>query len=204
MKAIACFSLVATILMGVASCQKPGEGTTPNKAQTPETNGATQDTKGSEPKHTGEGRVYKKTNGFSIIPPKGWVTVDAPGSNAFLFYTGPNVDGLSPNFNVRSVPDDGTPVEKMGASVKAGYASKFKQWKLADEGFMTIDGKKAYFISFQCPQRVGDREMLIQTRQYAMRGNNKKLYILTFTTVPKRFDELKKSFDEAAQTVQTD
>jgi len=204
MKAMVRFFLVMTILMGLASCKKPDQATTPNGALTPNTNGEAPESKYSAPKHTGEGRAYDKGNGFSIMPPKGWVTVDAPGSNAFLFYQGPKVDGVPPNFNVRSVRDDGTPVERMGAPLKEGYGSHFKQWKLADEGFVTINGKKAYFISSQYVEQRGDAIFPIQNIQYCIRGNNKKLYILTFTTTPKHFDKLKKTFDDAAQTVQTD
>jgi hypothetical protein len=204
MKAIIRFSLAVTILAVVSSCQKSGERTSPTKEPTSKTSEKNQESKNSAPKHTGKGRVYKKKYGFSIVPPKGWAKTDHPEGGAFLVYEGPKVDGLPPNLDVRSVPDNGTPIEKWGAPLKRLYASKFEKWKLADEGFMTIDGKRAYFISSRYLRQEGNQKIPIQQIQYCVPGNNKKLYILTFTTIPKHFDELRKAFDKATQSVQTD
>jgi hypothetical protein len=198
MKATGWFCLAVTLL-GLSACQRSQEATLPTIASNPQVTSNSTVNKSSAPKHTGEGRVYSKENGFSIIPPKNWNKVANSNGGSFMAFVGPN----NANFNVRDGRDDGTPTEQIGASVKAVYPSQFKQWKLADEGFITIDGKKSYYISSQFVAPSGQQGP-IQMIQYFIRGNNQKVYVLSFGVSITRFDELKKLFNETATTAQTD
>ena len=154
--------------------------------------------------HSGEGRIYNKDAGFSIVPPKGWEEGKA-SNDAFLVFQGPKTEGFGTTLNVRFVRfDEPEQLEAVAAGVKAALAKQFKEYKCIDESPVTIDGKKAYSICHQCLIQAKDQDVDTKMLQYLIIGNNKRLYILTFGSAANAFDPLRKTFELSALTSRTD
>jgi hypothetical protein len=187
--AIALFTLVQTAPLDGAASQDAKKVVGEQRPQTPG-------------RQTDDGRISAKDAGFSIVPPKGWVKGGTEG-NTILSYLGPKSES-APNFNVRMVNYDDTPLDKFAAQLKELMPKQFKAWKLLDEKQMTVDGKKTYTIASLATVDIKGKDLEIKTLQYCIVGANKKLYILTFTAIPTVFDQQRKLYEEAALTTRTD
>jgi hypothetical protein len=116
---------------------------------------------------------------------------------------GPQGEGIPPHCNVHTAPVQSASLEKIAASLKEAYPSQFMEWKLTDDGFVNIDGKKSYYLSCQYVEQTEDEKLRVQSIQYVVLGT-KKTFILTFATIPKDFGHWKNTFEDAALSVQTD
>lgn len=136
--------------------------------------------------------------GFSIAPPAGWEKGNS-GQSAFMIYLDQPKNNFRANFNVNVSDDDGTPVSKIGSLVKPMFAKQFQKWQLMGEGATSLSGHEAYWISSRFSMQGYD----IQNLQYYIRGNNKKFYVLTFTSLFSNYKSYEMMFRQTAMTVQT-
>lgn len=152
--------------------------------------------------HSAPGRTYDSKNGFSIAPPAGW-TSKGEFMGAFMVYLGQTEHGFATNFNVTVEPYGGAPIEGVGPEIKKGLAGMLTAYKTADEGYVTIDGKKCYWLSGKFTVGTTSPQSL-QTLQYVIPGGNHKVYTITFTTQEANFAKYRPLFEKAAMTVVTD
>jgi len=153
----------------------------------------------TNPRHQEPGRTYDPRNGFSIVPPPTYAGT-APGTSGFLAFLGSRDWGYTATFTVASRPDDGTAVERIGEAVKNDLSRTQKNYALVREGFVTIDGRKAYTINAQFTQGAYN----VQRVQYYLRGNNNRLYVMSFTSHARSFAQHRQAFEAAAITAATD
>jgi hypothetical protein len=152
-------------------------------------------------KHTDPGRDYSQSNGFSFVPPEGWNKAATPPAGTFVLYTDPNVQGgFTTNLNVVVQPDDGADLVKALPEIKKALGAIFKDYKAVDEGKATINGRAAIYLS----SKFTLGEIPAQNLQYYLRGANKKLYVVTFTTRAADFAKGRPVFAKCAQTALTD
>jgi hypothetical protein len=159
---------------------------------------ATQAIKGPV-KHTDPGRIYDKENGFSIVPPEGYVSKGAM-SGAFVFLMGPDVGHFRLSINVTVSADTGEKPEELGEQMKAAFKKILTDYAVAGEGYVTIDGKKSYWLS----NTFSQGPLKLRTVQYFVRGNNKKTYAVTCASTAEAFEKYRQSFQDAALSVKTD
>ncbi len=109
-------------------------------------------------------------------------------------------DGSANNVNVNANRDDGTNVEDMSALLRPLLRKAFTDYKFEDEGFVTIDGKKVYYLSSSCRQG----SWRIRNLQYCISGDNGKVYVAAFTASVDAFAAARPIFEMAAETMATD
>jgi hypothetical protein len=145
------------------------------------------------------GRVSVADEGFSIVPPAGW-TAAPKIAPAFLVYTMPAQVGFTANFNVVAQPDDGESLDALPAQMKAHMPKFLQSWKLVDEGFVEINGRRAYRVCSQHKMQGVHLKLL----QYMLKGDNSKTYTISFTAPVDRFDLVKGIFEQSAGTILLD
>jgi hypothetical protein len=152
-------------------------------------------------KHTDPGRDYSQSNGFSFVPPEGWNKLPSAPAGTFVAYVDPNVQGgFTTNMNVNSQADDGADLAKSLPEIKKALGALFKDYKAVDEGKTNLNGRAAIYLS----SKFTLGEIPAQNLQYYIRGANKKLYVVTFTTRAADFAKSRLIFAKCAQTALTD
>jgi hypothetical protein len=149
-------------------------------------------------RHLAPGRSYVARYGFSILPPAGYEG-RSPGGNALLLFLGPEDFGYSPNIAVSVKDDDGTPIEKLGETVKNELKKKRSSYTVVTEGLTLLDGKRAYAITAQYVQGAYN----VQSIQYLVRSNG-RVYTLTFTAHARALGKHKGEFETAAKSAMID
>ena len=152
----------------------------------------------SSARHQEAGRTYDEKNSFSIILPDGW-TNRGELMGAFMFAAGPTENGFAVNFNV-NVQKDAATAQEVLPKLKEVLPKITNDYRPMSEGFIEIDGKKAYFLSgtFQMgPQRL-------QNLQYGVPSGNGRFYTLTFTAPQDTFEKHRASFEKMAQSARID
>src|SRR5262245_25334416 len=152
-------------------------------------------------RHQGEGRVYEKKISASIVPPKTWEQ-GKNVSGAYLIFRGP-VDDRSPNFNISTFSHQGAPTTTVGPAMKNVHAKGIPDWKVVDEGFLVIDGKKSYFFSGKFTRDEGDRKRDMQSISFYVPGAGRG-YVLSFLTDAEKFEGLKPAIEEMAKSFRGD
>ena len=160
-------------------------------------------------RHQGEGRVYDQKQGFSIIPPKDWVPprVRDDRSPSFINFLSPKrTENFAANLNVLSIPSNDT-IEKVAEKEKLEAAKVGPSYIFGGDGMTTIDGQKTYFIDYSGTARIpgNDGPSKLKILQYFLLSKDgKKEFVLTFTTFSTDFEKLRKTFEEAANSVRVD
>jgi len=96
----------------------------------------------SADRYSTEGRIRADSHAFSLIPPPGWIRENTPPN--ILTFKEPGDHEFVANFTVGAARYTGKPLlEELPAKVKAGLPSQFT---VLEDGFTTIDEKKAYFV----------------------------------------------------------
>jgi hypothetical protein len=153
------------------------------------------------PKHTDPGRDYNKENGFSFVPPEGWAKSATPPAGIFVLYTDPKAKGdFTTNVNVNTRPAGEGSIDDALPAIKKALAAVFKDYKAVDEGKITINGRKAVYIS----GKFTSGGFAIQNLQFGIQGANKKVYTVTFTTLETEFAADRAIFEKCAKTALTD
>jgi hypothetical protein len=158
-------------------------------------------------RHVGPGRRYWPEHGFSMAPPRMWLPL-YDQSGAVTGYQASKEglkaaelqgieDTFDPNFNLQVNRDDGTPLEAVPDQIKVAMPKQFKDWQVLDEGFVKIDGKKAYRIASSFVVAGKGQNTEIHMVQYFVLSNN-KAYALTFGAGPQSFPHLRETFEQAA------
>jgi hypothetical protein len=152
-------------------------------------------------RHQGEGRIYEKKITASFVPAKDW----EQGKNvtgSYLIFRGP-ANERSPNVNVSTFSHQGVPITQVGPAMKNVHAKGIADWKVIDEGFVTIDGKKSYFFSGKYTRDLGDRKEEMQTISYYVPGISRG-YVISFLTNAEKFEGLKPTIEEMAKSFRGD
>ncbi len=112
---------------------------------------------------------------------------------------GPEKDGYRANLNIHYLPQDpGHPLPSLGEYIRTKVSKKIPGWKEGDKGALKLGNKEAYAYSSGFPMD----KITVRNVQYFVRGNQKKMYILTFTGLEKDYVALKPLFLKYAQTFQ--
>lgn len=151
------------------------------------------------------GRIKDKATGASIVPPPGWqlssIIVQrfpTPGKPVMTLI-GPEKDGYRANLNIHYLPQDpGHPLASLGDYIRTKVSKQIPGWKEGDKGALKLGNKDAYAYSSGFPMD----KITVRNIQYFVRGNQKKMYILTFTGLEKDYGALKPLFLKYAQTFQ--
>ena len=149
-------------------------------------------------RHLAPGRSYVARYGFSILPPIGYEG-RSPGGSALLLFLGPEDFGYFPNIAVSVKDDDGTPIEKLGETVKNELKKKRSSYTVVTEGLTLLDGKRAYAITAQYVQGAYS----VQSLQYLVRSNG-RVYTLIFTAHARALGKHKGEFETAAKSAMID
>jgi hypothetical protein len=165
------------------------------------------------PREQAASRITVKEQGFSIVPPNGWARafdLNGPEILAYVasgedltatklqpFENEPNI----PNFSVEVTPHDGTPIEAMSGQLKSGMPLQLQNWRMLDEGFITIDGKKSYRLAMSFFAQANGQAGQVCVVQYIVVHSN-KLYVITYAAGPKRFSNLRGKFEQSALSAQ--
>lgn len=148
-------------------------------------------------RHTGTGRVYDAANKFSIVPPPGWTPAEeAMGS--FLICTGPAEGGFAANLNVNVNPETRGPDQPV-AEIKGALGKILTNYEPMEEGFLTIDGKKALLLSSRFKMGQND----LQNLQYAI-FTGSKVYTITFTCLSSDFAKYRPTLEQSALTARVE
>jgi len=148
---------------------------------------------GEDKRHKEPGRDYNVENQFSVVPPSGWTQAKAV-MGTFMMYTAPPDAGFTPNFNV-NVNEETTVPEQVMPGLKKTLGELLDKYQPADEGFLTIDGKKALFLSGKFEMGKNKLQNL-QCQIYT--GTH--VYTLTFTCTQDTFAKYRPIFEKAALT----
>lgn len=148
--------------------------------------------------HAGAGRVFD-ASGFSIQPPEGYVSLGRSLYH-FMNFVGPSEEGFGVNFNVNLQPDDGTDISLAAAKTAVVMAALLKDYVRIEDGFVTIDGQKAFF----CSGTFAWEQKQCRNLQYFIRGRNGNIYVVTFASINKTFATHRPTFERAAMTARTD
>ncbi len=90
--------------------------------------------------HDSPGRLHVAEQGFSFVPPAGWSALaNVPPS--FVTYGMPPENGFAINMNVNAMPDQGMPIDRAPAELKAGLPRVFNAWRCAEDGFVDVNGR---------------------------------------------------------------
>lgn len=148
-----------------------------------------------------EKRRAHTTKGFSLIPPAGWNRSTAKKSKYIMVYKAKPKNKFSINLNVSANPDKGVVIKSIGPVLKKQFAKQFKKWKLGEEGYMTVDGQKAYYLSSKFSMSGFD----IQNLQLLVKNPKRKLfYIATFTSRAADYKANRAKFMQALKTIRFD
>lgn len=112
----------------------------------------------------------------------------------FIVCVGPAENGFAPNLNVNVNPESRTPEQAMPV-IKGALSKILTNYESADEGFLTIDGKKALFLSSKF--KMG--QFNIQNLQYAI-FTGSKVYTITFTCLASEFAKHRPAFEQSGLT----
>jgi hypothetical protein len=144
------------------------------------------------------GRVRDVKKGFSFVPPAGWEVSDLrPDPSVRLLYLGPGYRGGRANVNLVVEEDDGASFSEISQQMKEMYPRLFHGWKLAEEAPIEIGGKKTYYLS--ATHRVGT--LTLRQAQFLVRGDNGKIYIVTFAAANDVFDRLSPAIAQSALSI---
>ncbi len=150
---------------------------------------------GCNSKHKGPGRVYNSKHKVSIVPPSGWVD-RGPFMGTAMFFAGPQEGSFTVNLNVYVNPAGGDKIEQAPVEVKRMLGQTMPNYQVVEDGFVTLDGRKAYRISGTFTGGVVE----MQNLQYMMIVND-KVYTLTFTSARASFQSHLPVFEGAATTM---
>jgi hypothetical protein len=151
----------------------------------------------SSARHKGPGRVYNAKNGFSLVPPQGWID-KGEFTGAFMFFTGPVQDGFAANLSVNVQRGSASAKETM-PQLKSALKSVFAKYQPMDDGFTTIDGKEALFVSGKF--QMGTFQL--QNLQYQIFARN-RVYTITFTDLAANFAKNRPLFEQVATSIRVD
>jgi hypothetical protein len=151
----------------------------------------------SAARHKEPGRAYDAKNKFSIIPPEGW-TEGSGLMGCFMVFTGPMEEGFTVNFNVNVQPETRPSREGM-PETKRALARVLNGYVLMDEGFVTIDGREASFLSSAFDMPAGK----VQNLQYFI-TTGKKVYVVTFTASQAVFEKYRPIFEKSGLSARMD
>jgi hypothetical protein len=152
-------------------------------------------------RHQGEGRIYEKKIGVSIVPPKGWEQ-GKNTSGAYLLFRGP-ADDRSPNFNITTFATNGVPIQQIGQNMSKVTAKSIPSWQSAGEELVQVDGKKGYMVTGKYERDEGNRTAKMQTLTYYIQGNGRG-YVLSFLIDQSKFEDLKPSLEEMVKSFRGD
>ena len=152
-------------------------------------------------KHQGNGRLYDKEPGFSIVALQGWARIKNADA-AFMTIKDPKSE--TNVFNVRSIKFNDTPLDKIAPAIKAGLAQKVKDWKFVDESNPTLDGKKCYCLVGKYPQTLNNTTVELESVQYLIPTTRGVAFVATFTTRSNVFEQNKKAFQVSAESIRVD
>lgn len=152
-------------------------------------------------RHQGSGRVYDSEARISIVPPAEWRAFAGDKPHRLTFENG---GGQSGNMNVLVGRAAQAPAEKFPDALKRQFAENLKEWKFVEDGFLEIDGTKAYFIVSRFVAQEGEKSAEMQNAQHFLPAHKGKSYVITFTTAPSRFEKSAKLFRESAASFRGD
>ncbi len=153
-------------------------------------------------RHEGRGRMYNREASFSMIPPTGWQEAKHSGA-AFFLFNQPAAEGGA-TVQVRLVNPGPVDFEKYAAKVRADQAQQFKDWKLLDESFPTIDGKKAYLIASRFAFANGANDLQMASLMYFIAGGTTGNYVVAFSAKEQDLAAVRDSMEKAANSIQID
>ena len=154
-------------------------------------------------RHGGAGRVHDAKRGFSIVPPPGWRNVGKSGSN-FMSFIGPADDiNFAVNFNVNITKTPGVTarqIPKMILQLQKVYAGKLSAYKPVQSGRVTIDGRRAGFMS----GTFKDRDLEFRNLQFVIVTKGGRCCWITFTCLAKDFARSRPLFEKTAKSARID
>lgn len=148
---------------------------------------------------TGPRRVHDRENGFSVVPPDGWVS-RGKVTGSLMTYYGPTEGDFPINFSINTARDRGEPVEDLPAKFKAMLSRTLPGYSPVDEGVVTLNGKKASYLS----GTYQDGTLQLRKLQYFIRGTNRQIYAISFHAPVESFAAHRATFEAVAQSVRTD
>lgn len=116
----------------------------------------------------------------------------------FIVCAGPPENGVAPNLNVNVNPESSTPEQAMPV-IKDGLSKILTDYRSVDQGLLTIDGKKALFLSGKFKMGQFD----LQNVQYAI-FTGSKVYTITFTCLAPDFAKHRPAFEQSALTARVE
>ncbi|MEZ0372412.1 MAG: hypothetical protein ACAI44_25200 [Candidatus Sericytochromatia bacterium] len=148
-------------------------------------------------------REVASAQGFSLVPPEGWVAY-VPADESFMAFRAPaGVGGagrFSPFFRIRVDPDlsdQGIGIDELGPFLKLTFDKLLPKWELDGEGFETLSGQKSYFISVrQDPVRCGCHDL-----QYYVPASRHRLFTLTFSVLLEEYAQYEPVFRQVARSI---
>ncbi len=149
--------------------------------------------------HSGDGRVYDKSAGLSLVPPAGWQRATAKQNDRLRFFA-PTEEVAQTGMFVTVTKDDGVAFDKFVESLKEQMPRILQGWKLTSEGAVELEGRPAYFIASSFQVQDSEPHQL----QYFLRGDAGNFYTVTFTTDKGSYSKFKKAFQDCAKTVRCD
>ena len=150
-------------------------------------------------RHVGPGRVAEPSNRFSIVPPRGYAS-DGPSAEHFLRFLGPEEGGMTVNFNVTLHRDGHPDPQHAAATIRMVMGLLLKDYRQAEEGFLAIDGRDAYY----CSGTFDWKGCRCRNLQYFMRGRDDRVYVITFASRESTFPAHRADFERSAATAQAD
>lgn len=147
------------------------------------------------PRHLEDGRVYDRKHDFSLVPPPSYAST-GPAPHHFMNYLGPGEDGLTVNFHVNVVGDDGTPIANAAPKSQRVLRWLLQDYSCIEQGLTTIDGKDTYV----CSGRFIWEGKNCRNLQYFIRGGNGRIYVLTFASLSSTYHIHLETFRRIAQT----
>jgi len=149
----------------------------------------------SADRHSGEGRIRADGHAFSLVPPQGWSRENTPSN--ILTFKGPVDRGFAANFTVGADRYNGKPpVEELPAKMKAELPSQFT---VLDDGFTTIDDKKAYFVRAS----VTAQGLELVNVQYFL-PSGRTMYSISFASATAAFDRHDATLQSVLSSVHAD
>jgi len=142
-------------------------------------------------------RVSFPDQGFSIIPPKDW-TPAGKTKGLFMTYHDPRPAPFQINMNAGVIVHDAASAKDVALKTRKTLASLLDDYKLLDQGPVTIAGRTAHFIV----ARFTAGDLKIQNIQLLIPSPDAShLYVVTFTALAPDFPNLKPLFLQTAHTI---
>jgi hypothetical protein len=146
-------------------------------------------------------RVRDAKNGFSFVPPPGWVaSKDQSNPQLRLVYMGPMQNSFRANVNLVVEKDTGESFAMLSKQAKEELIRMIPSLKVAEEGQIEIGGKETLYLS--STYRIGPYS--IRNAQFLVRGGNGKAYIVTYSTTNDAFERLGPSIVQSARSIRID